>query len=64
MMTNRDYVKNLIDTLPESVVDKIMELISTYGFMENLDAGIQKGYDDLLSGRTIPAEQVHAEMKR
>ena len=31
---------------------------------EQLDAEIQKGLDDVQAGRTIPAEQVWAEMER
>ena len=31
---------------------------------EELDAALQKGYDDILAGRVVPAEQVRAEMER
>jgi len=31
---------------------------------EEIDAELQKGLDDLEAGRVIPAEEVHAEMKR
>ena len=31
---------------------------------EEIDAELQKGYDDILAGRVVPAEEVHAEMKR
>ena len=31
---------------------------------EQFDAEMQKGYDDILAGRVIPAEKVHAEMER
>ena len=31
---------------------------------EEIDAELQKGLDDFEAGRVIPAEEVHAEMKR
>ncbi len=31
---------------------------------EELDAELQKGYDDILAGRTVPVEQVFDELHR
>jgi len=31
---------------------------------EQIDAELQKGWDDFEAGRVIPAEEVHSEMKR
>jgi len=31
---------------------------------EQFDAMMQKGYDDILAGKVVPAEEVHAELER
>ena len=46
-------------TIPESVPLAIRSMSR-----EQIDAELQKGWDDIEAGRTIPAEEVEAEMMR
>jgi hypothetical protein len=61
LMTVRENVHQLVDTLPEDrledVLDYLAELSDADDVSEETAAAIEEGIEDIRAGRTIPLEE-------
>ena len=60
LMTARENLHQLVDTLPEARLDDVLDYLAEFGEPEGLSAetlaGLEEGLEDIRNGRTISLE--------